>query len=128
MIGLGSCGSSVGLAADDGLLIASVRIVATDAGTLSEPRDVLIRNGRIERIPETGAGCGNARCERFNAAGEYLMPGLLDLHIHLEADRAPEDPHLDLSAWYALLAMSCSVPGLRGLGSCAEDIPALRSR
>lgn len=44
--------------------------------------DVEIQNGRIALIQPTGSEMHDTRKE-INAAGAYLFPGLIDLHVHL---------------------------------------------
>ena len=127
MAGLASCASAPAPPVSKGLLISSVAIVDTEAGAVSGPRDVIIRDGRIASISEAGSGCDGDICETVDGSGQYLMPGLWDLHVHLESYRAPEDPDLDPAEWYAPLAMSYGVLGLRDLGSRTDDILALRT-
>lgn len=111
----------------NGLLISSVLIVDTTAGAVSGPRDVIIRDGRIASVSDAGTGCDGEICETVDGAGQYLMPGLWDLHVHLESYKASDDPYLDPSSWYAPLALSYGVTGLRDLGSRTDDILALRA-
>ncbi len=126
-IGLGSCASSPDAPVSKGLLISSVRIVDTVAGSVSEPRDVVIRDGRIASVSDSATGCDQGRCETVDGTGQYLMPGLWDLHVHLESYKAPEDPELEPASWYAPLALSYGVLGLRDLGSRTDEILALRA-
>ncbi len=46
----------------------------------SKVQDVLIKNGRIERIDSNIQPEGN--CEEINAEGLYLMPGVIDDQVH----------------------------------------------
>jgi imidazolonepropionase-like amidohydrolase len=125
--GLGSCRSTPDGPVEGGLLISSVRVVDTVAGSVSEPRDVVIRDGRIASVSDAGSGCDGGRCESVDGAGQYLMPGLWDLHVHLESYKAPDDPELEPTSWYAPLAISYGVLGLRDLGSRTDEILALRA-
>jgi imidazolonepropionase-like amidohydrolase len=126
-MGLGSCASTPDAPVTDGLLISSVSIVDTAAGSVSGPRDVVIRDGRIASVSDAGTGCGGGSCELVDGTGQYLMPGLWDLHVHLESYKAPEDPELEPASWYAPLAISYGVLGLRDLGSRTDEILALRA-
>jgi Tol biopolymer transport system component len=63
------------------LLITNARIVDGTGSPATEPRDLLLRNGRIERIGATGTlKAGVART--IDAAGGVVMPGLTDMHSH----------------------------------------------
>jgi N-acetylglucosamine-6-phosphate deacetylase len=63
----------------DQLLITNARIVLPDR---VEQGAVLIRDGRIAQVfsqdPPTGLGAS----ETLDAAGAYLAPGMIDIHIH----------------------------------------------
>ena len=56
-------------------------------GTISEA-DVLVRNGRIERIDASIRA--PVRTEVFDAAGKHLLPGLIDDQVHF---REPGGTH-----------------------------------
>jgi Amidohydrolase family len=109
------------------VLITSVSLVDAEKGVVSEPRDVFIRDGRIARIAKAGNRCQSAGCRQVDGGSKFLMPGLWDLHVHLEAYSDPKNPDLAPSKWYAPLAMSYGVLGLRDLGSRTDKILALRS-
>jgi imidazolonepropionase-like amidohydrolase/ABC-type multidrug transport system permease subunit len=67
------------------LLIRGGRIVVGD-GRVIEPGAVLVRNGMIEEVYE-GAGPDPAavKAEAVEAAGQTVLPGLIDVHVHLSA-------------------------------------------
>ncbi len=60
--------------------------------------DIVIEDERIARIgPGAGASCAG---RTVNISGKFVMPGLIDLHVHLEGnpsptDRAAEDPGIE---------------------------------
>lgn len=59
-----------------------------DPNTLLRDRTVVIRDGRIERIAPAEAEFG-ADVERIEAEGLFLLPGLVDMHVHLTEDDVP---------------------------------------
>ncbi|MGK2936098.1 MAG: amidohydrolase family protein [Gemmatimonadaceae bacterium] len=64
------------------LLIRGAKVID---GTGTAPRglsDVLVEDGRIARIAETGTIRPAAGVEVVAAEGRTLMPGLMDLHVH----------------------------------------------
>jgi hypothetical protein len=71
------------LPAASDILFKSVQIVDVAAGAIRSPQDVLVRNGRIESI---GSSIESAGAQTIQAAGRYLMPGLIDTHVHVTAD------------------------------------------
>jgi len=65
------------------IVISNVRIVTgTDSARSapSAPSDILIERGRIARIAPAGTIHSNANT--IDAAGKFVMPGLVDLHAH----------------------------------------------
>lgn len=61
------------------ILLTNVRIVDPEADAISDPVDVKIEG---ERIAEIGEGLQRGSCEVIDAAGRYLLPGLIDCHAH----------------------------------------------
>jgi len=72
------------------------RIIATDAGTVSTDRAVLIEDDRIADVVATADVPDGPR--RVDLAGHTLLPGLMDMHAHL----AGEEEH---GQGYASLVM-----------------------
>ena len=69
------------------LLLRGGRVVDPSQG-LDEPRDVLLRDGRVEAVADalaTPDGAHSVDCH-----GLVVMPGLIDLHVHL---REPGGEH-----------------------------------
>ena len=64
------------------LLILNGRLV-DPANGVDEPRDLLVRNGRVEAVEAPGALKGVAAAETMDAAGMIVAPGLIDVHVHL---------------------------------------------
>ena len=61
------------------LLIQNGRVIDPASG-LDAQRDVLLENGRVAAI-EPHIEAGDA--ERYDAAGQIVAPGFLDIHVHL---------------------------------------------
>lgn len=64
------------------LLILNGRLV-DPANGIDEPRDLLVRNGRVEAVEAPGALRAVAAAETMDAAGMIVAPGLIDVHVHL---------------------------------------------
>jgi imidazolonepropionase-like amidohydrolase len=60
-------------------------------------RDVLVRNGRIEAVGESGSIARPPDARVITAHGDTLLPGLIDAHVHLAffdlGDRLPPAIH-----------------------------------
>lgn len=78
-------GKETGMTQKRGLIIRGGRVLDPDAGRDGR-LDVWIRDGRIERLTEPGI-CVEEKerenWEEMEASGCYVMPGLIDLHVHL---------------------------------------------
>lgn len=67
---------------DNQILFSNVRVFDGSSGQLSEPVNVLIRGNKIQEINSKNISVsGNA--VRVDGKGKTLMPGLIDVHVHL---------------------------------------------
>ena len=65
-------------------LFQQVHVVDVMTGTLVRDQDVLVRDGRISAIGARVDAPADALV--VPSAGKYLMPGLIDTHVHVTAD------------------------------------------
>lgn len=71
-----------GVVSDLPLVIKSVQVVDTATGSLSERVDILVRNGHIESIEPARKSRMPSDARIVRARGQYLIPGLTDMHAH----------------------------------------------
>ena len=78
--------------ASSGLLLVADRLWdGTGAGARSDMA-LVIRDGRVERVaPATE--CAGWVGPRLHAGGATVMPGLMDLHVHLVSVVDPDEPN-----------------------------------
>ncbi len=62
-----------------GLLIKN-GFVIDSANKISEPRDILVSNGKIEKVDKK---INNKTKNTINARGKIVIPGIFDMHVHL---------------------------------------------
>lgn len=62
------------------VLIQNATVLTVTNGTL-ENTDILVRNGKIERIGQGLSAPGGV--EVVDATGKYVMPGIIDAHAHI---------------------------------------------
>lgn len=93
-------------------LITNARVV--NEGTITET-DVLIRNGRIEKI---AASVNAPDAAIIDAKGQYLMPGLIDDQVHFREPGLTHKAHIKSEARAAVAG------GITSLWKC--PIPTLR--
>ena len=64
------------------LLLQNLNYVDVNSGNLIENQDLLIRDGLIHQIANTGR-ISTDEAIRKDLAGKVVMPGLIDAHVHL---------------------------------------------
>lgn len=70
---------------DDSFLVRNAKIFVGD-GRIIESGSVLVRHGKIEQMFEGSAPEASAlKADSIEAAGKTLLPGLIDVHVHLGA-------------------------------------------
>ena len=67
------------------LLIRDGVWVCVQSGEFIEHTDIAISKGRIAYIGEDASHCIGTATRIINASGRYLLPGLLDAHVHVES-------------------------------------------
>jgi len=58
-------------------------LINIKTGTISPPSKVIINEGIIESIVPLGDGEIDDTVEKINAMGKFVVPGLIDSHVHL---------------------------------------------
>ncbi len=121
------------LARGDTFLIRGARIFVGD-GKVIENGSVLVRGGKIAEIYE-GAGPDpkTLKAETVEAAGKTILPGLIDVHVHLGA---PGGFYSDMSKYDADKGMQralaaylySGVTTIRSVGDNPEKLLKIRSQ
>jgi imidazolonepropionase-like amidohydrolase len=73
--------SSFAQAAQDEILLRNVRVLDVVSGQLGPSTSVLVRGGRIASISTSATAVSGAMT--IDGHGQTLMPGLIDVHVHL---------------------------------------------
>lgn len=71
------------------VLIEDVSVLDVATGTATAHRDVLVEDGRIARLAAAGTVEPPAGAKRIDGSGGTLLPGLVDMHVHLGAPSGP---------------------------------------
>ncbi len=83
---------------DDSFLIKNARIFVGD-GRVIESGSVLVRHGRIEQIFEgTAPDAVALKADAVEASGKTVMPGLIDVHVHIGAPGGAYDDFKQMAA------------------------------
>jgi len=76
------------------LVIRNVRIIDGTGAAASSPSDVLVREGRIARISPLGREPTPRGAGELDGGGRTLIPGLINMHVHLVASGLNLAPYL----------------------------------
>jgi imidazolonepropionase-like amidohydrolase len=101
-----------------GVVIENVAVVDVVRGEIVSPRTVTIVNGRIAAIEEGNAKGISPDTLRVDGRGRYLMPGLVDMHVHLfnnASGRAPNE-------WAFPLFVANGVTAVREMSTKPESM------
>lgn len=80
-----------GQAASDVVAFVNVNVVPMDSERVLEGQTVVVRDGRIEEVGPSGDVAVPDGALRVDAAGQYLMPGLAEMHGHIPPPDAPRE-------------------------------------
>jgi imidazolonepropionase-like amidohydrolase/ABC-type multidrug transport system permease subunit len=114
------------------LLIRNARIFIGD-GRVIESGSVLVKNGKIEHIYEGSAPeAKQLRAEALDGSGKTLLPGLIDVHVHLALSggfsSSAADYQLDKTIPRALAAYLYSgITAVKSAGDPIDQILKARS-
>ena len=71
--------------ADPDTVVRNGHVVNVHTGEIREGRDLVIADGRIVRVTETGTVTAGPDTQEIDADGQFLAPGFLDTHVHYES-------------------------------------------
>lgn len=112
---INSASAQTPLATTDVTLIYNVQIVDIQSGTIQSNKAVLLKGGTIQNVGTYSALKRGIKSSRqINGQGKYLIPGLWDMHIHIEGEDLVED---NLALMDVYLAY-----GITTVRDCASDL------
>lgn len=93
----------------------------SDRGRVAAGASVTIEDGRIVAVQRDGRSPSTGGADVIDLRGSYLLPGLWDVHVHLEWPRVPAATVAQLTAQYAANARAALVEsgttGIRTAGT-----------
>ncbi len=104
------------------IAITNVTVIDTVAGERLGPRTVLVANGRVAAIDEPEEAKIPPAAVRLDGAGLYLIPGLVDMHVHLLNHASHRPPN----EWAFPLFVANGVTAVREMRAEPADFPLLR--
>jgi imidazolonepropionase-like amidohydrolase len=118
---------------DETLLIRNTKVFVGD-GRIIDPAAVLIRKGKIEAVFDgAGPDPASVKAEAIEGSGKTVLPGLIDVHVHLGAAGGvyadPKDYVTEHVAERALAQyLYCGVTTVKSTGDLLDASLALRRR
>lgn len=107
------------------LVIRNAMVVEGNGTPAAGPKDLVIENSRIARIEASRPASVPKGDVEIDATGKYVLPGLINLHGHVQDERARVPMPVDycLKLW-----LSAGITTVRDLGSELEKTKALRDK
>ena len=113
------------------LAIRNAMIADGNGTPASGPKDIIIENNRIVAIvpfDAVAAGRGARRQPadvEIDAKGKYVLPGLINAHVHIQDERAgiPQPLEYEFKTWLA-----CGITTVRDVGSNLTQTLDLRAK
>ena len=102
--------------------------VIDGTGTPPAPKQtILVNRGKIEDVFETGSRALPAGVRVVDLTGKFVIPGLIDAHVHVATDPAGQDANAGATLHRALLGGLTSVRDMAGDAIVLKEI-ATQSR
>ncbi len=114
------------------LVVRNATIIEGNGTPASGPKDIVIENGRITDIVALdpvalarGTGRRPPGDVELDAKGKYVMPGLINIHAHIQDERGgiPQPLDYELKIW-----MACGITAIRDVGSDTAKTLQLRKQ
>jgi len=108
------------------LLIRQAHVLDPRTG-LDEPRDILIRAGRIAELAAPGSVSAPASADTVEAAGKHAFPAFVDPHVHLRTPGQEYKEDLQTGTAAAAAGGFCQVIAMPNTDPVVDETPVLRS-
>lgn len=97
------------------LVIKNATIVDVHSGKLKPNQSIVVTNNKITKIEHSDKVSIPDKAQSFDATGQYIIPGLWDMHVHLSTQNSEHE--------YAFpLLLDNGVTGVRDMGAALENI------
>jgi dihydroorotase len=94
---------------------------------LDEPRDILIRDGRIAELGAAGSLSAPEDGELFDATGKHAFPAFVDPHVHLRTPGQEYKEDLDTGTAAAAAGGFCAVIAMPNTDPVVDDAAIIGS-
>ena len=108
------------------LLIRGAHVLDPRTG-IDEPRDVLVRDGEISELGESGTLERPSDGDLVDARGKHLFPAFVDPHVHLRTPGQEYKEDLESGTAAAAAGGFCAVIAMPNTDPVVDDASVLRS-
>lgn len=116
-------------AADADLIVRNVTVIDVAAGRALPKRDVLVKGDRIVDVTPTGRSSLPASARTIDGSGAFVIPGLWDMHAHLNIQLDPVRQQLPLFTAFGVTGIRVmNTPMLTGALAPFRDLQARIAR
>lgn len=103
--------------------ITDVSVVDVEHGRLIAPRTVVVSDGRIAAIGASSEVGVPAGAQRIDGRGRFLIPGLVDMHVHLFNNASHRPPN----TWSFPLYVANGVTAIREMAALPAQIATVNA-
>src|SRR5262249_2895614 len=108
---------------DDLLILTSINVVDVRSGTVLRDQTVILDKNKISWVGPSKTAKYSRRAATVNGKGLFLIPGLWDMHVHLDfGDWFPGSRDIVLP-----MLVANGVTGVRDMGSELDEVQAWRN-
>ena len=107
------------------LLIRRAHVLDPRAG-LDEPRDILVRDGRIVELGAPGSVSAPESADTVEAEGRHAFPAFVDPHVHLRTPGQEYKEDLESGTAAAAAGGFCQVIAMPNTEPVVDEVPVLR--
>ena len=108
------------------LLVRGAHVLDPRAG-LDEPRDILVRDGRIAELAPPGTVSATKGADTVDAAGKHAFPAFVDPHVHLRTPGQEYKEDLGTGTAAAAAGGFCQVIAMPNTDPVVDDTSVLRA-
>ncbi|RAJ08536.1 imidazolonepropionase-like amidohydrolase [Chitinophaga skermanii] len=104
--------------AQKSILLKNGHVVDVEQGKILQQTDVLIEGERIVKVmPNISADQANTTI--FDLKGKYIVPGMIDMHVHLPGPEGEDIPMKD----FMRMSLASGITSIRSMRGHADQLP-----